>query len=73
MYLALGKAGSSKAWVKELAPGKVIPKNAIHLWKALSGPVEGFLRYEDGDGWLVLPIQEEFDQLSDHADEGGAV
>ena len=72
MYLALGKPGSSKAWVRELVPGKVIPPNANHLWEALSGPVEGFLRYQDGEGWAVLPIQQEFDQLVEDANVGDA-
>lgn len=70
MYLALGKAGSSRAWVRELVPGKVIPPHATDLWGALSGPVEGFLRYQDGEGWVVQAIQQEFDRLAEHATNG---
>lgn len=72
MYLALGKPGSSTAWVRELEPGKVIPPQASHLWGALSGVVEGFLRFQDGEGWVVQPIEQEFDQLSANAIQGEA-
>ena len=72
MYLALGKQGSTRAWVRELIPGKVIPPHATHLWDALSGFVEGFLHYHDGEGWVVLPIEQEFDQISVDAIEGEA-
>ena len=72
MYLALRKSGSSKAWVRELIPGKVIPPHATHLWEALSGFVEGFLHYQDGKGWMIQPIEQEFDQLSADAIEGEA-
>lgn len=72
MYLALRKPGSSRAWVRELIPGKVIPPRATPLWNALSGFVEGFLHYHDGDGWVVQPIEQEFDKLFADAIEGEA-
>jgi len=72
MYLAVRKAGPSKAWVRELEPGKVIPPQARYLRESLSGVVEGFLRYQNCEGWVVHPIQQEFDRLAGQANVGGA-
>lgn len=68
-YLALGKPGSTKAWVRELIPGQVIPPHATPLWDTLSGFVEGFLHHQDDEGWVVRPIEQEFDRLSANASE----
>ena len=72
IYIVLAKINPSKLWFTELSPGTVIPSHRTHLQEALSWGLEGFASYEEGKGWVIRPVQDEFDQLSEDAGVGGA-
>ena len=72
IYIVLAKAQPSKLWFTELTPDTVIPSHRDHLREALSWGLEGFASYEEGQGWIIRPVQDEFDQLADEASEGEA-
>jgi hypothetical protein len=72
IYIVLAKINPSKLWFTELTPDTVIPAQRQHLREALSWDLEGFASYEDGKGWLIRPVQDEFDQLAEDNAVGGA-
>ena len=69
IYIVLAKINPSKLWFTELTPETVIPAHRDDLREALSWRLEGFASYEDGEGWVIRPVQDEFDQLVDNAGE----
>lgn len=71
IYIVLGKIRPSKLWFTELTESTVTPDQRDHLREALSRGVEGFASYEEGAGWVIRPVQAEFDRLSTEAGEGG--
>lgn len=72
IYIVLAKLNPSKLWFTELSPETVIPSHREHLQEALSWGLEGFASYEEGKGWVIRPVQDEFDHLSTDAGEGAA-
>jgi len=72
VFTVLAKVRPSKLWFTELTPDTVIPSHRDHLREALSWGLEGFASYEDGEGWIIRPVQHEFDQLAADANEGDA-
>jgi hypothetical protein len=72
IYIVLAKINPSKLWFTELTPETVVPAHRDDLREALSWRLEGFASYEDGKGWVIRPVQDEFDQLVEDAAEGGA-
>jgi hypothetical protein len=72
IYIVLAKIYPSMLWFTELTPETVIPSHRDHLREALSWGLEGFASYEDGRGWVIRPVQQEFDQLAEDASEGSA-
>jgi hypothetical protein len=72
IYITLAKLRPSKLWFTELTLDTVIPAHREHLKHALLWGSEGFASYEEGSGWIIRPLQQEFDQLSDDAGEGDA-
>jgi hypothetical protein len=72
IYIVLSKINPSKLWFTELSPDTVIPSHRTHLQEALSWGLEGFASYEEGKGWVICPVQDEFDQLSQDTGVGGA-
>jgi hypothetical protein len=72
IYIVLAKINPSKLWFTELTPETVIPSHRKQLSEALSWGLEGFASYEDKKGWIIRPVQVEFDQLAEDASEGGA-
>jgi hypothetical protein len=73
IYIVLGKVRPSKLWFTELTADRVIPAHREHLREALSRDIEGFGSYEDGVGWIIRPVQQEFDELAAEADAGDAL
>lgn len=71
IYIVLAKINPSKLWFTELSPNTVIPSHRTHLQEALSWDLEGFGSYEEGTGWVIRPVQNEFDQLSEDTGVGG--
>ena len=71
IYIVLAKINPSKLWFTELSPETVIPSHREHLREALSWGLEGFASYEDGKGWIIRSVQDEFDQLVEDAADGG--
>lgn len=72
IYMVLGKLQPNKLWFTELTPDTMIPWHCDHLREALSLGLEGFASYEDGTGWVIRPVQHEFDQLAEDASVGEA-
>lgn len=72
IYIVLAKLSPSKLWLTELTPDTVIAPHSEHLREALSWGLEGFASYEDGKGWVIRPVQDEFDQLAADASEGAS-
>lgn len=70
IYIVLAKLSPSKLWLTELALDTVSPPHRQHLREALSWGLEGFASYEDGAGWAIRPVQDEFDELVADASEG---
>lgn len=64
IYIVLSKLRPSKLRFAELTPWAVNPKHREHLLEALSRGIEGFASHEEGNGWVIRPVQAEFDQLS---------
>jgi hypothetical protein len=72
VYTVLANVRPSKLWFTEITASTVTPSHRDHLREALSRGVEGFASYEDGKGWIIRPVQQEFDQLAEDNGEGGA-
>jgi hypothetical protein len=72
IYIVLAKINPSKLWFTELTPETVVSAHRDDLREALSWGLEGFASYEDGKGWGIRPVQDEFDQLVEDAAEGRA-
>jgi hypothetical protein len=72
IYIVLAKINPSKLWFTELTPDTVVSAHREHLREALSWRLEGFASYEDRKGWVIRPVQDEFDQLAEDAGVGGA-
>ena len=70
IYVVLGKAKPTKMWFTEMTPDTVIPEHLQHLEEALAYGFESFASYEHGNGWVMVPVQRTFDQLSNEAGEG---
>jgi hypothetical protein len=68
-YMVVAKISPSKLWFTELTPDTVIPSHRKELREALAWGLEGFASYEDGRGWVIRPVQDEFDQLAEDAGE----
>ena len=71
IYIVLAEFRPSKLWFTELTPETVVPAHREHLREALSQDLEGFASYEDGVGWAIRSVQQEFDDLSADANAGG--
>lgn len=72
IYIVLAKINPSKLWFTELTPETVVSTHRNHLREALSWGFEGFASYEDGKGWVIRRVQDEFDQLAADASEGAS-
>ncbi|HXH51961.1 MAG TPA: hypothetical protein VNH53_00830 [Sphingomicrobium sp.] len=72
IYIVLAKINPSKLWFTELTPDTVVTAHREHLREALSWGLEGFASYQDGKGWVIRPVQQEFDKLAEDASEGDA-
>ena len=73
IYIVLAKVNASKLWFTELSPQTVGPAHREHLREALSWGLEGFASFEDGKGWVIRPVQDEFDRLVEEATEEAPV
>lgn len=67
IYIVLAKINPSKLWFTELTSETVVPAHRDHLREALSWGLEGFASYEDGKGWVIRAVQDEFDKLVEDA------
>ena len=72
IYIVLAKLNPTKLWFTELSPETVVPSHREHLREALSWGLEGFATYAEEKGWVIRPIQDEFDNLAEDANEGDA-
>ena len=72
IYTILAKVRPSQLWFTELTPDTVIPAHRDHLELALASGLEGFASFEEGTGWVIRPVQQEFDQLAKDAGDGDA-
>jgi hypothetical protein len=70
IYIVHAKINPSKLWFAELTPDTVVAAHRQHLREALTWGLEGFASYEDEKGWVIRPVQDEFDQLVEDAAEG---
>ena len=72
IYIVLAKINPSKLWFAELTPDTVVAAHRQHLREALTWGLEGFASYQDREGWVIRPVQDEFDQLAADAGVGSA-
>lgn len=70
IHIVLGNDRPSKFWLGEATVDTVLPGQRDHLRTALSQGLEAFSTYSEQDGWVMHPVQDTFDQLTEQAAGG---
>lgn len=68
-YIVLAKLKPKRLWFSELTAETVLPSQREHLREALARGIEGFASYEEDTGWIIRPVEQQFDKLAEDASE----